>query len=71
LSSIVKEFGKHPILYSINKDGGGGGGCGTWYPPPQQQQACRFMKLKHHLQYSYEKSLDLVFFKVLYLFNLK
>jgi len=31
-----------------SRDGGD-----TWYPPPQ---ACRFLKLKHHLHSSYEKS---------------
>ena len=44
MSSIVKEFG---VSYTINRDGG------IWYPP----QACRYMKLKHRIQSSYEKSL--------------
>ena len=43
--ALLKRFGKYS--YNINKDGG------TWYPP----QACRFMKLKHRIQSSYEKSL--------------
>ncbi len=42
LSGIVKVHGKHPV----STDGG------TWYP-----QACRFLKLKHHLHSSFEKSL--------------
>ncbi len=42
LSDIVKIHGKHPV----STDGG------TWYP-----QACEFLKLKHHLHSSLEKSL--------------
>ena len=42
LSDIVKEHGKCPV----STDGG------TWYP-----QACQFLKLKHHIHSSYEKSL--------------
>jgi putative transposase len=42
LSKVIEEYGKHPV----STDGG------TWYP-----QACRFLKLKHHLHSSYEKSL--------------
>jgi putative transposase len=42
LSSLVKVYGKHPT----STDGG------TWYP-----MACRFLKLKHHIHSSYEKSL--------------
>ena len=42
LSDIVKEYGPHPI----STDGG------TWYP-----QACKFLKLKHHLHSSFEKSI--------------
>ncbi len=42
LSHIVKEHGKCPV----STDGG------TWYP-----QACRFLKLKHHVHSSYEKSI--------------
>ncbi len=42
ISSLVKIYGKQPI----STDGG------TWYP-----QACRFLKLKHHIHSSYEKSL--------------
>ncbi len=33
-------------MHSVSSDGG------TWYP-----QACRFLKLKHHLHSSYEKSI--------------
>ena len=39
---LVKNHGKHPV----STDGG------TWYP-----QACRFLKLKHHIQSPFEKSL--------------
>ena len=42
LSGLVKVHGKHPV----STDGG------TWYP-----MACRFLKLKHHIHSSYEKSL--------------
>ena len=42
LSGLVKIHGKHPI----STDGG------TWYP-----MACRFLKLKHHIHSSFEKSL--------------
>ncbi len=42
LSDIVDEYGP----YHISTDGG------TWYP-----QACRFLKLKHHIHSSYEKSI--------------
>jgi putative transposase len=45
LSNTIKEFGKHPTI-TVSTDGG------TWYP-----QACQFLKLKHRLQSSYEKSL--------------
>ncbi len=44
LSHIVKEYGQHPV----STDDGG-----TWYPP----QACQFLKLRHHIHSSYEKSL--------------
>ena len=43
LSNIIKDYGEHPVSAS---DGG------TWYP-----QACKFLKLKHHLHSSFEKSL--------------
>ncbi len=43
LSDIVDKHGKHPI----STDGG------TWYP----YQACQFLKLKHHLHSSHEKSI--------------
>lgn len=42
LQGLVNKYGKHPI----STDGG------TWYP-----QACSFLKLKHHLHSSYEKSI--------------
>ena len=42
LSNILKEYGKHPV----STDGG------TWYP-----QACQFLKLKHHIHSSFEKSI--------------
>ena len=42
IASLVDGYGKHPV----STDGG------TWYP-----QACRFLKLKHHLHSSLEKSL--------------
>ena len=42
LSNLLEEYGQHPV----STDGG------TWYP-----QACRFLKLKHHLHSSFEKSL--------------
>jgi putative transposase len=42
VSKLVNIYGSHPV----STDGG------TWYP-----QACRFLKLKHHLHSSLEKSL--------------
>ena len=42
LSKVMDEHGKHPV----STDGG------TWYP-----QACRFLKLKHHIHSSFEKSI--------------
>ena len=42
LSNIVHEYGKHPV----STDGG------TWYP-----MACKFLKLKHHIHSSFQKSL--------------
>ena len=42
MSDLVKIHGKHPVF----TDGG------TWYP-----MACQFLKLKHHIHSSYEKSL--------------
>ena len=44
LSDIVDEYGQHPV----STDDGS-----TWYPP----QACKFLKLKHHIHSSYEKSI--------------
>ncbi|WP_159357484.1 DDE-type integrase/transposase/recombinase [Candidatus Nitrosocosmicus agrestis] len=42
LSGLIKDYGKHPV----STDGG------TWYP-----QGCEFLKLKHHIHSSLEKSL--------------
>jgi putative transposase len=42
ISDVIKNHGNHPV----STDGG------TWYP-----QACRFIKLKHHIHSSFEKSL--------------
>jgi putative transposase len=42
VSDLVKSYGKHPV--STDE--------GTWYP-----MACQFLKLKHHIHYSYEKSM--------------
>ena len=42
LNSLINKYGKH----NISTDGG------TWYP-----QACKFLKLKHHIHSSNEKSL--------------
>ncbi len=42
ISDVVEDYGEHPV----STDGG------TWYPP----QACRFLKLTHHMHFSYEKS---------------
>ena len=42
LSGLIQIHGKHPV----STDGG------TWYP-----QACQFLKLKHHIHSSLEKSL--------------
>ena len=42
LHSMINKYGKHPV----STDGG------TWYP-----QACRFLKIKHRLHSSYEKSI--------------
>ena len=41
LQNLIRKYGKH----RISTDGG------TWYP-----QACRFLKIRHHLHSSYEKS---------------
>ncbi len=43
LSGIVEEHGEYPVSTD---------GEGTWYPP----QVCQFLKLKYHIQSSYEKS---------------
>ena len=42
LSNVVRHYGKHPV----STDGG------TWYP-----MACQFLKLKHHIHSSLDKSL--------------
>ncbi|WP_458721609.1 hypothetical protein [Candidatus Nitrosocosmicus sp. R] len=42
ISGLIKIHGKHVV----STDGG------TWYP-----MACRFLKLKHHINSSFEKSL--------------
>ena len=42
LSNVVRHYGKHPV----STDGG------TWLP-----MACKFLKLKHHIHSSFEKSL--------------
>jgi len=42
ISVVIENHGKHPV----STDGG------TWYP-----QACRFLKLKHHIHSSFEKSI--------------
>jgi putative transposase len=44
LSNLSEVYYKHPV----STDGGGG----TWYP-----QACKFLKLDHHINSSYEKSI--------------
>ena len=42
LHSMINKYGKHPVSTDA----------GTWYP-----QACRFLKIKHRLHSSYEKSI--------------
>ena len=42
LSGLLEEHGEHPV----STDGG------TWYP-----QACRFLRIEHHIQSTYEKSI--------------
>jgi putative transposase len=42
LQNIIKKYGRHPV----SSDGG------TWYVP-----ACKFLKVKHHINSSYEKSI--------------
>src|SRR3712207_413323 len=42
LRSLVRKYGKHPV----STDGG------TWYP-----QAYKFLKIKHHIHSSYERSI--------------
>jgi putative transposase len=43
IRNLVNKYGKHPV----STDGGG-----TWYP-----YACKFLKLRHHLHSSFEKSI--------------
>jgi putative transposase len=45
LSDTVNEYDQHPV----STDGS------TWYPP----QDCKFLKLKHQLHYSWEKSITI------------
>jgi putative transposase len=42
IQKLATEYGKHPV----HTDGG------TWYP-----QSCKFLKLEHHLDSSFEKSI--------------
>ncbi len=42
ISNVVEEYGEHPVLTDR----------GSWYP-----QACKFLKLDHHIHFSYEKSI--------------
>ena len=42
IRNLVNKYGKHPV----STDGG------TWYP-----YACKFLKLRHHLHSSFEKSI--------------
>lgn len=42
IASLINRYGKHPV----STDGG------TWYP-----QSCKFLKIKHHLHSSFEKSI--------------
>ena len=42
IAGLTKVYNKH----SVSTDGG------TWYP-----QACKFLKIDHHLNSSYEKSI--------------
>jgi putative transposase len=42
IASLINTYGKHPV----STDGG------TWYP-----QACKFLKLKHHTHFLFEKSI--------------
>ena len=42
IASLINTYGKHPV----STDGG------TWYP-----QACKFLKLKHHTHFPFEKSI--------------
>src|SRR5215217_1596179 len=43
IASLINTYGKHPVSTT---DGG------TWYP-----QACKFLKLKHHTHFPFEKSI--------------
>ena len=42
IAGLTRVYDKH----SVSTDGG------SWYP-----QACRFLKINHHLHFSYEKSI--------------
>ena len=42
LDRVTKAYGEHPV----STDGG------TWY-----LQVCRFLKLRHHIHYSFEKNI--------------
>jgi putative transposase len=42
IRNLVNKYGKHPV----STDGG------TWYP-----YACKFLKLRHHVHSSFEKSI--------------
>ena len=42
IQSLIRKYGEHPV----STDGG------TWYP-----QACRFLKIKHNLHSTFEKSI--------------
>jgi putative transposase len=44
IQNLVNKYGKHP---PVSTDGGG-----IWYP-----YTCKFLKLRHHLHSSFEKSI--------------
>ena len=43
LSKVIEEHGAHSVSTYV----------GTWYP----SQACRFLKIDHHIHFSYEKNI--------------
>ena len=43
IASLINIYGKYPVSTDD----------GTWYPP----QACKFLKQRHHLHSTYEKSI--------------